>query len=74
MAREELAAFTRRLAMLGADGLDGVYRTAHQDARLHGQHSEAVRLQPGGGTLPFTVSSVKTSRTLVYSRRAAASS
>lgn len=37
MTREELAEFTRRLSMLSADGVEGVYRTAHQDCRLEGQ-------------------------------------
>ena len=34
MSREELAEFTRRLSMLSADGVEGIYRTAHNDCRL----------------------------------------
>jgi hypothetical protein len=34
MTREELVEFTRRLSMLSADGVEGVYRTAHQDCCL----------------------------------------
>jgi len=34
MTREQLAEFTRRLSMLSVDGVEGVYKTAHQDCRL----------------------------------------
>jgi hypothetical protein len=37
MSREELAEFTRRLSMLSADGVEEVYRTAHNDCRLDGK-------------------------------------
>ena len=36
MNREELAEFSRRLSMLSADGVEGVYRTAYPDCRYDG--------------------------------------
>ena len=32
LSRDELTEFSRRLAMLSVDGVEGVYRTAHRDS------------------------------------------
>jgi hypothetical protein len=37
MSREELSEFSRRLSMLSIDGVEGVYRTAHNDCRFDGK-------------------------------------
>jgi hypothetical protein len=37
MNREELTEFSRRLSMLSTDGVEGVYRTAHNDCRYDGK-------------------------------------
>jgi hypothetical protein len=37
LSRDELAEFSRRLAMLSVDGVEGVYRTAHRDSAYDGK-------------------------------------
>jgi hypothetical protein len=34
LSRDELTEFARRLSMLSADGVEGVYQTAHNDCRF----------------------------------------
>ena len=37
MSRDELAEFSRRLAMLSVPGVEGVYYTAYKDCRFDGK-------------------------------------